>query len=110
MVKKKEFQISDIIIVLGSDGGRRLRIGTAIHCSCSDEQGNQIDSSLCIEREAHFTGEDAAWLKFLQKNLNPEVPVNNRAPAGIYMVVVQFVVDKNGDITDIKPLTNFGFG
>jgi len=84
--------------------------GTAIHCSCSDEQGNPIDSSLCVEKEAHFTGEDAGWIKFLQKNLNPNVPVNHRASEGEYTVVVQFVVDKNGDITDIKPLTKFGFG
>ena len=84
--------------------------GEVIHCSCSDEEGKQLDSTLCVEKEAHFAGEDAGWIKFLQRNLNPNVPVNNRAPAGTYTVVIQFVVDKNGDITDIKPLTKFGFG
>ncbi|HET9432867.1 MAG TPA: energy transducer TonB, partial [Chitinophagaceae bacterium] len=37
-------------------------------------------------------------------------PVRNFAPEGTYMVIVQFVVDKEGHITDIKPLTKFGFG
>jgi protein TonB len=42
--------------------------------------------------------------------LNPDVAVRNHAPEGTYMVTVQFVVDKEGHITDIKPLTKFGFG
>lgn len=84
--------------------------GKVIRCSCSDETGRQLDSSLCIEKEAHFSGEEAGWRKFLQRNLDPDVPVRNRAPEGTYMVIVQFIVDKEGHVTDIKPLTKFGFG
>ena len=84
--------------------------GKVIHCSCSDETGHQLDSSLCIEKEAHFPGTDKSWTNFLERNLNPDVPVRNRAPVGTYMVMVQFVVDKEGRVTDIKPLTKFGFG
>jgi hypothetical protein len=84
--------------------------GKVIRCSCSDETGRQLDSSLCVEKEAHFSGEEAGWRKFLERNLDPEVPVRNRASEGTYMVIVQFVVDKEGHITDIKPLTKFGFG
>ena len=46
----------------------------------------------------------------MAKNLNPDVPVKKRAPEGTYTVIVQFVVNKEGDVTDIKPLTRFGFG
>ena len=84
--------------------------GKVIRCSCSDETGRQLDSSLCIEKEAHFSGEEAGWRKFLERNLDPIVPIRNRAPEGTYMVVVQFIVDKEGHVTDIKPLTKFGFG
>ncbi|MGE5109047.1 MAG: energy transducer TonB, partial [Sphingobacteriales bacterium] len=84
--------------------------GRVIHCSCSDEIGNQLDSSLCIEEEAHFPGADKGWANFLERNLNPDVPVRNRAPEGTYRVILQFVVDKEGHVTDIKPLTKFGFG
>jgi len=84
--------------------------GKVIHCSCSDEMGVQLDSSLCVEKEAHFPGADRNWINFLERNLNADVAVRNRAPEGTYTVMVQFVVDKEGHITDIKPLTKFGFG
>ena len=84
--------------------------GRVIRCACSDETGRQLDSSLCIGKEAHFPGEEKSWRRFLEKNLNPHVPIKNRAPEGMYMVMVQFVVDKEGSISDIKPLTKFGFG
>ena len=76
--------------------------GKVIRCSCSDETGRQLDSSLCIEKEAHFSGEEAGWRKFLQRNLDPDVPVRNRAPEGTYMVIVQFIVDKEGKINEVS--------
>jgi hypothetical protein len=84
--------------------------GKVVRCSCSDDTGRQLDSSLCVEKEAHFSGEEAGWRKFLERNLDPNVPIRNRASEGTYMVVVQFIVDKEGHVTDIKPLTKFGFG
>jgi hypothetical protein len=84
--------------------------GKVARCSCSDELGNQLDSSLCVEKEAYFPGDEKSWRNFLAKNLNANVPVKNRAPEGTYMVLVQFIVDKEGQVTDIKPLTKFGFG
>ncbi|HKO82515.1 MAG TPA: energy transducer TonB [Chitinophagaceae bacterium] len=62
---------------------------------------------LPIEIEAKFDGD---WIKFLFKNLNPQVPIDNGAPAGNYIVVLQFVVDVDGTVSDIKPLTNHGYG
>lgn len=85
--------------------------GNRINCSCYDANGKQLDSLICIkEEEAYFPQRDGGWRKFLEKNLNANVPVNNRAPVGSYMVIVQFIVDKDGSIQDIKPLTNFGYG
>ena len=63
-----------------------------------------------VDVEATFPGGDAAWRKYLEKNLNPLVPVDNGAPIGIYTVIVQFIVNKTGEISDIKTLTNFGYG
>ena len=37
-------------------------------------------------------------------------PVDNGAPEGTYTVYVQFVVDKEGNISDVKALTNHGYG
>lgn len=63
-----------------------------------------------VEIEASFQGGDALWRAYLQKNLNPDVPMDNFAPPGTYTTIVQFVVDKAGLISDVKPLTNYGFG
>ena len=60
-----------------------------------------------VEIDAKFAGN---WKAFLEKNLNGNVPNDNNAPEGNYSVVVQFVVDTEGNVSDIKPLTNQGYG
>lgn len=63
-----------------------------------------------VEIEAAFPGGENVWRKFLEQNLNAATPVNYGAPAGQYTVLIQFVVDKSGKISDIKALTNHGYG
>ncbi|MBI1781324.1 MAG: TonB family protein [Sphingobacteriales bacterium] len=63
-----------------------------------------------VEIEAGFPGGDGAWKKFLERNLNGQVPSDNGAPEGTYRVLVQFVVDKEGNVSDVKPLTSYGYG
>lgn len=60
-----------------------------------------------IEVEARFDGD---WAKFLFKHLDPQVAINNGAPNGNYTVVLQFVVDIDGSVSEIKALTNHGYG
>jgi protein TonB len=63
-----------------------------------------------VEIEAQFKGGEGAWKKYLERNLNPNAPVDNGAPEGSYTVYVQFVVSKDGSISDVKALTNHGYG
>ena len=63
-----------------------------------------------VEVEASFPGGDIAWKKFLQENLRADVPLKSKAPAGAYTVWIQFVVDTKGKLSDLKPLTNHGYG
>lgn len=63
-----------------------------------------------VEIEASFKGGEGAWKKYLERNLNPNVPVDNGAPEGVYTVYVQFVVSKDGSISDVKALTSHGYG
>jgi protein TonB len=63
-----------------------------------------------VEIEASFKGGEGAWKKYLERNLNPNTPVDNGAPEGTYTVYVQFVVSKDGSISDVKALTNHGYG
>lgn len=60
-----------------------------------------------VQIEANFKGN---WRKFLERNLNPNVPVDNGAPTGSYKVIVQFVVDIDGSVSDIRTLSNVGYG
>lgn len=63
-----------------------------------------------VEIEASYPGGETAWRRFLEQNLNAAVPANKKAPVGVYTVVVQFVVDKEGKVSAIKPLTTYGYG
>lgn len=63
-----------------------------------------------VEIEASFEGGPRAWENFLRRNLDPEVPPNNGAPEGRYTVLIQFVVDENGSVSDLKPITQHGYG
>lgn len=63
-----------------------------------------------VEIEASFPGGDAIWRRYLERNLDGSTPTKNGAPEGTYTVVVQFIVDKEGNISDVKALTNHGYG
>ncbi len=63
-----------------------------------------------VEKEAAFPGGTGEWIKFLERNLNASVPVEKDAPMGRYTVLVQFVVDKTGAVSDVHALTNLGYG
>src|SRR5262245_41541318 len=63
-----------------------------------------------VDKEAFYPGGEAGWKQFLVKNLNPNVPVDNGAPVGIYTVYALFIVNKEGIVSDIKALTNVGYG
>jgi protein TonB len=63
-----------------------------------------------VEVEASFKGGEGAWRKYLERNLNASAPVDNGANPGSYTVVVQFIVDKEGNISDVKALSNHGYG
>lgn len=60
-----------------------------------------------VDIDAKFDGN---WKRFLETNLNGEVPVNNSAPAGRYSVVIRFVVDVDGSMSEITALTAHGYG
>ncbi len=57
-----------------------------------------------------FRGGEPEWRKYLMASLKPSTPVDNGAPSGTYKVTVQFIVNTDGTVSDIKPLTNHGYG
>ncbi len=63
-----------------------------------------------VEIEASFPGGAGKWKQYLEGNLNAQVTADNSAPPGTYQVIVQFIVSKDGTISDVTPLTSFGYG
>ncbi|HRH48939.1 MAG TPA: energy transducer TonB [Panacibacter sp.] len=63
-----------------------------------------------VQIEAKFEGGAAAWQKYLERNLNSNIPVDNGAPPANYTVVVSFLVDKNGNISEVQALNDPGYG
>ena len=53
-----------------------------------------------VEKESEFPGGTAAWQRFLNKNLHyPDDALNNEIQGA---VMVQFIVDKDGNVSDVE--------
>lgn len=63
-----------------------------------------------VQVEAKFPGGQDAWRKFLERNLNNQTPADNGAAPGNYTVTVSFLVDKDGNISQVQALNDPGFG
>lgn len=63
-----------------------------------------------IKISSEFPGGVKGWVKYLERNLNRDLPVQRGAPYGKYVVIVTFMVDIEGNIFDIKAENNPGYG
>jgi protein TonB len=63
-----------------------------------------------VQIPAEFSGGLPAWAKYLERNLNRDLPVENGAPPGKYTVVVSFIVAKDGAISDVVAENDPGYG
>jgi hypothetical protein len=68
---------------------------------------NQVFSKVEIEPE--FPGGPMSWKRHLERNQYMAIPEQKGAPAGTYRVVVKFIVDLEGNVSSVEPLTNFGY-
>ncbi|MBN8836472.1 MAG: energy transducer TonB [Sphingobacteriia bacterium] len=63
-----------------------------------------------VQIPAEFPGGLQGWTKYLERNLNRDLPVENGAPPGKYTVYVTFIVDKEGNISDVQAENDPGYG
>ncbi len=63
-----------------------------------------------VQVEAQFPGGKKAWLKYLEKNLHASLPAVYGAPKGVYTVVLSFIVEEDGKISNIVIIDNPGYG
>lgn len=75
----------------------------------SSKAGNTL-FVINAETDPSFPGGENSWRRYLERNLDANVAFDNKAPKGSYTVWVEFLVSKEGRISDIKTLTSHGFG
>ena len=95
--------VSDII------QSKPIETGTEIGTETKPVEVNDVEFK-SVEIEAKFPGGFKAWKIFLETTLDPSVPVDNGAPEGTYNIVVSFLVDKEGNVSEVKALNDPGFG
>lgn len=57
-----------------------------------------------VEKEAKFPGGPEGWRRYLERNLNANVAADDGAAMGNYTVKVQFIVDKEGNISNVQAI------
>lgn len=62
------------------------------------------------EIEASFPGGEDGWREYLRRNLNANVPADNKAPSGKYTVIIKFTVTKEGKVEDVFAETYHRYG
>lgn len=89
------------------DPNAEIKIDEPVGNSEVVEDNSIVDFS-SVEVMPEFPGGQAGWGKYLQKNMKyPPIARENNITG---RVIVSFVVEKNGDLTDIKVLRGIGGG
>jgi len=83
-----------------------------IFSQSTDTISNAEDNTIyeIVDTVASFPGGKPAWGKFLEKNLDPNVGVENGANKGTYRVKIKFTVTKDGTLKDFEPVTKYKHG
>jgi protein TonB len=63
-----------------------------------------------VQIQAQFPGGLEGWKRYLERNLNKDLPSENGAPPADYTVIVSFIVDRSGNISDVKAENDPGYG
>ncbi len=101
-VDQKGIKDDNIVTPVAIDEGKQI-----VEVKKEEDENKIFDK---VEIEASFPGGEAKWRRYLETNCNGQVASDNGAPEGTYTTVIQFVVDKDGTISDVRALTNHGYG
>ena len=74
-----------------------------------DSSGNIIKDYI-FSRESEFNGGVEGWIKYLQRNLRADVPNRQNAPVGRYSVMLSFIIDNEGKVSDVTASGDPGYG
>ena len=86
----------------------QIKAGTFVEAPKVEKE---IDKQFTVVQiQAQFPGGADGWRRYLERNLNKDIPTENGAPAADYTVTVSFIVDKTGAISDVRAENDPGYG
>ena len=104
----------DLTVIAVTDKGTKDEVTAIFHApkiqKNIDVSQNNDPIFYTAQKAAQFPGGGEGWIRYLEKNLNRDVPVANGAPIGQYKVILSFVVTSDGDIKDVKAVADPGYG
>jgi periplasmic protein TonB len=63
-----------------------------------------------IENKLGYTCADSSWLQSVEKQINESLQLLKKIKKGKYLVAVQYILDKESIVSDVRPLTSHGYG
>ena len=92
------------------DGWNESSAGTGVPTNPPHQDAPEETQFTIVQIPAAFPGGTEGWSRYLQRNLNQDIPLQAGAPAGKYSVVVSFTVSAGGSISDVMAENDPGFG
>jgi N-acetylmuramoyl-L-alanine amidase len=98
--------INDITVYSSEQGYKKFGIKTKNGLINIITKPNQDTTNRKIftktEREPEFLGGSEEWKKYLMRNLDASIAVKENWKAGVYKVIVKFIVEKDGSISNVS--------
>ncbi len=106
---------SELIYTNGKLTGKSIRDNNGVERSYVnyDKKGNEIKDDhvfVKVEKEPIFANGRISFQSYLIKQVDGAIPSRNGAPARYYLVYVNFIVEKNGEVTNVKHQSVEGYG
>lgn len=79
-------------------------------CFACSAQDTAVNVKTTFIGDSLPPGRQAAWEDYLRQHIDPNVPLDNKAKKGIYIVVVKFIVTRDGIFSEILAETKWGYG
>lgn len=74
-----------------------------------NEEGKEIPKYVYF-KEAVYPGGAQGWLQYMTSHFRSDVAGKNNAPSGRYTVVLHFLVNKDGTVSDVEAENDPGYG
>jgi protein TonB len=92
------------------DGWNEPNAGNGVPANPPHQDAPEETQFTSVQIPAAFPGGTEGWSRYLQRNLNQDIPLQEGAPAGKYSVVVSFTVSAGGSISEVIAENDPGFG